>query len=233
MDVAVIAPAPCNFYLPVDWYLNNATVQQALGVALNYSFDANVILQNFGFPSAYYGQFALNASTGDAVRQDGLPNIKHLLANNVKVAFIFGDRDYRCPWTGGEATALAVNWTGQTGFLNAGYELLQGVTTPVDQGGLRALVKQHGQFSFSRVMDAGHSVSAYAPETVYQIFARTVGGVDIVSGQTAVSSVYSTTGPRDSWGWRNELADQSPQGCMVEGQWTSTNPWDAVIGYGA
>lgn len=229
MDVAVIAPAQCNFYLPVDWYLNNTTVQQALSVALNYSFDANVILQDLGFPSAYYGQFPLNASTADAVRQNGLSNIKYLLANNVKVAFIFGDRDYRCLWTGGEATALAANWTGQTGFSNAGYELLQGVTTPVDQGGLRALLKQYGQFSFSRIMDAGHSVSAYASETVYQIFARTVSGLDVVTGKTAVNSAYSTTGPRDSWSWRNKLPDQSPQGCMVEGQWTSTNPWDTVI----
>lgn len=228
--MAETANYTCPFWYPAYQYLNNATTQQGLGVALNYTPDANVILQNFGLPSIHLSMLPPNTSTGDAVRQNGLPNIEYLLANDVKVAFIFGDRDYRCPWTGGEATALTANWTGQTGFSDAGYEMMQGVTTPIDQGGLRALVKQHGQFSFSRVMDAGHSVSAFAPETVYRIFSRTINGLDVVTGEKTVGKNYSTSGPTDSWSWRNKLPDQPPQGCMIEGQYTSTNPLDALIG---
>lgn len=228
--MAQTVPAPCPFWIPAYYYLNNATIQQELGVALNFTPDANVIQQNFGLPGAYFGMFPLNASTGDSVRQNGLPNIEYLLAKGVKVAFIFGDRDYRCPWTGGEATALTANWTGQSGFANAGYEMLQGVTTPINEGGLRALVKQYGQFSFSRVMDAGHSVSAFAPETVYKIFERTVNGLDVVTGQQAAGKKYSTSGPTDSWSWRNKLPDQPPVTCMVEGQYTSTNPLAALVG---
>lgn len=212
------------------WYLNNATTQQALGVQLNFTYASNVVSQDFGFPSPYSGLFPANASSGDAIRQNGLPNIEFLLANNVKIAFMFGDRDYRCPWTGGEATALAANWTGQAGFAGSGYEEMQGITTLVEQGGLKALVKQHGQFSFSRVMDAGHTLSAYAPETVYRIFERTVRGVDVVTGKTTVNGSYSTTGPTDTWGWRNKLPAQPPQGCIVEGQFTGTYPWTSVTG---
>lgn len=212
------------------WYLNNATTQQALGVPLNFTYNSNVVSQDFGLPSPYSGLFPASASSGDVIRQNGLPNIEYLLANNVKIAFIFGDRDYRCPWTGGEATALAANWTGQAGFASAGYDEMQGITTPVEEGGLKALVKQHGRFSFSRVLDAGHSVSAYAPETVYRIFERTVRGTDVVTGETTVSDSYSTTGPTDSWAWRNKLPAQAPQGCIVEGQFTTTNPWDLLTG---
>lgn len=151
----------------------------------------------------------------------------------MKVAFIFGDRDYRCPWTGGEATALAANWTGQTGFVDAGYEEVQGIETPVEQGGLRAVTKQHGGFSFSRVLDAGHQVSAYAPETVYRIFERTLKGVDVVTGKESVGKGYSTSGPRDSWGWRNLLPSDLPPTCMVEGEWQETSPWTAVLEMGS
>jgi carboxypeptidase C (cathepsin A) len=98
----------------------------------------------------------ISEATGDAVRQDGLTNIEYLLDNNVKVAFVFGDRDYRCPWTGGEATGLAAKWDHQQDFANAGYEEIQGVTKQgTDHGGL---VKQYDRFSFSRVFDSGHAV---------------------------------------------------------------------------
>lgn len=229
-DVALDFPSPCDFYLPVNWYLDNATTQQALGVPLNFTYDSNVVTQNFGLPSACLGMFPLNASSGDVARQNGLPNIEFLLANDVKVAFIFGDWDYRCPWTGGEVTALAAKWTGQSDFSNAGYEMMQGITTPVGQGGLRALIKQHGNFSFSRIIDAGHAVSSYAPEMVHRIWERTIMGLDVVTGGMAVNDSYSTTGPLSSLGWRNIRPAQKPQSCMVQGQFTSTNPWDSVTG---
>ena len=141
---------------------------------------------------------------------------------------MFGDRDYRCPWTGGEATALAAKWAHRADFADAGYQELQGVTTPEDEGGLGAVVKQYGQFSFSRVFDAGHTVSAYAPETVYRIFERTLMGVDVVTGEKSIEGGYHTEGPKTSWEWRNQLPEKAPKTCMVEGQFTETNPWNEV-----
>lgn len=232
-DIAINASMlQCPYYLPVTQYLDSAPIQAALGVPLNFTQDSNVVNALFGLGafSAAPSNLPLSASTGDPVRQNGLPKIEYLLANDVKIAFIFGDRDYRCPWTGGIATALAANWTHQADFADAGYEELQGIKTPVSDGGLPAVVKQYDTFSFSRVLGAGHSVSAYAPETVYRIFERTIKGVDVVTGTKAVGSGYSTTGPRTSWGWRNVLPDSLRSTCMVEGQWAPTNAWSAVSG---
>lgn len=213
-------------------YLDTSSTQEALGVPLNFTYDPNVVIQVFGL-GALGGtntNIPLSAATGDSVRQNGLTNVEYLLANNVKIAFIFGDRDFRCPWTGGIATALAANWTHQDDFADAGYEELQGIQTPVSEGGLPAVVKQYDTFSFSRILGSGHSVSAYAPETVYRIFERTIKGMDVVTGTQMVGKGYHTTGPRTSWSWRNVLPNNLPPTCMVEGQWTATNPWSAVTG---
>lgn len=224
-DVAISLEDQCDYWIPVQWYLNNATTQQALGVPLNFTYQSPVVQSNFGVPTAYSSVRPLNASSGDAVRQAGLSNIEYLLANNVKVAFIFGDRDYRCPWTGGEATALAANWTHQLEFANAGYEEMQGIQTPIAEGGLPAVVKQYGSLSFSRVLGAGHATSAYAPETVYKIFDRTLRGVDVVAGSQPVDAGYQTQGPKDSWGWRNTLPATPPTQCIVEGLFLPPNPF--------
>jgi carboxypeptidase C (cathepsin A) len=45
------------------------------------------------------------------------------------------------------------------------------------------LVRQYGNFSFSRVFEAGHEVPAYQPETAYEIFRRAMFNLDIASGE--------------------------------------------------
>lgn len=166
-------------------------------------------------------------ATGDSTRQAGMANLEYLLGDGVKVAMIFGDRDYRCPWTGGEATAKAASWKHQKGFLAAGYQELQGLTSQGAKGGV---VKQFGQLSFTRVFDSGHSVSAYAPEAVFRVFNRTTFDKDVVSGQKAVGDGYHTTGPTDSWGWRNKMPAPIQNTCIVEGKFLPENPWAAVAG---
>lgn len=107
---------------------------------------------------------------------------------------------------------------------------MQGIVTPIDQGGLRAVVKQAGSFSFSRVLGAGHTVSAYAPETVAKIFNRTLSGVDVIAGAQVVEDGYATTGPRSSLGWRNELPVPAPDTCIVGGQFQDVNVWAQITG---
>jgi hypothetical protein len=233
-DVAIETPDQCPFYLPVYEYLNRPEVLASLGVPVNWTYDSNMITSLYGFPSDW--PFPING-TGDAFRQAGLPELEYLLGEGVKVALVYGDRDYRCPWTGGETTAKAAQWEHQTGFLAAGYERIQGLgeksestslnVSTTDTGGV---VKQYGQLSFSRIFNAGHSVNAYAPETVFRIFNRTMFGHDVVSGVVAANATdYHTTGPTDSWGWRNTLPPLIQDTCMVEGKFLPVNPWTALL----
>ena len=122
-DVAVHVPDPCPFYLSVANYLNLAEVEADLGDPVNFTYDSNLMNAVYGFPSPHQ-----IAGTGDAFRQPGMANIEYLLANRIKLVMIFGDRDYRCPWIGGEATAKAANWENQEGFLAASYEEIQGLS---------------------------------------------------------------------------------------------------------
>lgn len=57
-------------------------------------------------------------------------------------------------------------------------------------------VRQHGNYSFSRVFQAGHEVPAYQPEAAYQIFNRAIFGLDIATGtiNTEKDFEYSSKG---------------------------------------
>ncbi|EFX06048.1 carboxypeptidase [Grosmannia clavigera kw1407] len=223
-DVAVAEPDICPYYLPVEQYLNRVAVQQQLGVPLNFSLLSYTVDKVFGFASS---SPSLSSSTGDAARQAGVNNLAYLLDRGVRVALIFGDRDYRCPWTGGEPTAEAVMWSGQNAFLNAGYQKLQNL--PPDSHG--AVVRQAGQLSFTRVFDAGHSVSAYAPNTVFSIFSRTLAGLDVASGRLPAHDGYHTFGPANSYSWRNTMPSGWPitDSCMVAGKFLPVDPWVALV----
>ena len=188
---------------------------------MNFTYDNELITQLYGIPA---GAYNFN-ETGDSVRQAGLPNLEYLLQSGTKIALVYGDRDFRCPWTGAETTAKAAKWAHQQGFQNAGYTKIKGITSG-DQG----VVKQYGPLSFSRILDAGHAANAYAPEAVYRVFERAMFGKDVATGAQAAGANYHSTGPTDSWGWRNKLPADVPHTCMVEGKWTATNPWEPVLG---
>ena len=220
-DIAVHQPDPCVFDIAVTNYLNRADVQQSLGVPLNFTYDSTLVAAVFGNETPYP-----YSGTGDGARQAGVPNLEYLLANGVKIAFAYGDRDARCPWTGAENSVRLAKWAHQKGFASAGYTNIQGIKT-----GHQGVVKQYGLLSFARIFDAGHAVSAYAPEAVYRVFQRAMLGKDIATGtQQAVGKDYHTKGPTTSWGWRNTLPADVPHTCMVEGQWTATNPWEPLLG---
>lgn len=142
-----------------------------------------------------------------------IDDIAYLLDRGVRVALIYGkltvslrgypelinvpgDRDYICNYMGGEAVSLAVNYSKAEQFAAAGYEDVQVNSTYI--GGQ---VRQHGNFSFVRVFQAGHLVPAYQPETAFTIFERLIHGKSIATGQEIVASgndIYSSTGPKYS-----------------------------------
>ncbi|KAM0720596.1 hypothetical protein Q7P37_004732 [Cladosporium fusiforme] len=197
-DIANQLPNPYPPAWPTGW-ASRAWVQQALGARVN--FTANSYLTQSLF-------------RGDMVRRAGLQDLEYLLSRGIKVALIHGDRDYRCPWNGGEQLTLAANWPGAAAYRKAGYEEIRVNATYI--GGV---VKQHGLLSFSRVFDAGHSVSWYQPETSMQLFNRAVFNRDISTGKQNLSrrrlTKYSSQGPLDAWSWRNKLPASPEPVCYL------------------
>lgn len=180
-------------------FLNSAEVQAALGVPLNFTGLSDAVSSGF-------------TATGDFVRGGNLEALGKLLDRNVKVALVYGDRDYQCNWIGGEQISLAINSTFTAGFHAAGY-------TPIlnANGSTAGVVRQYGNLSFSRVFDAGHEVPFYQPETAYNIFARTMANKDVATGGVALSGSanYSTTGPASSFNIKNKLPPPQEAMCYL------------------
>ena len=155
------------------------------------------------------------SGTGDAVRRS-IDDFNQLLQNGVNVAMIFGDRDYQCNWMGAENLTLEAEWAGATAFSVAGYANIS--TNDSYTGGV---VRQVNGMSFSRVFQAGHSVSAWQPETVSRIFDRAMMRKDVATGQvdvpvgTSVVSGYSTSGPVSSLGIREVLPPSPAPLCNI------------------
>ncbi|KAJ5099821.1 hypothetical protein N7532_006822 [Penicillium argentinense] len=192
-------PFPPSYFLG---YLNQNWVQGALGVPINFTESVD---------SVYYGF----SSTGDYPRSDVrgyLEDIAYVLDSGIKVALVYGDRDYACNWIGGEDVSLLVNHAEATKFRAAGYAPLR--TNASYVGGQ---VRQHGNFSFTRVYEAGHEVPAYQPETAYEIFHRALFNRDLATGKvnTARNDSYSTSGPASTWHIKNEVPDSPEPLCYI------------------
>ncbi|KAJ9613638.1 hypothetical protein H2204_014793 [Knufia peltigerae] len=169
-------PFPDSFYLE---YLNQLSLQQAINVPVNYTQDSLAVFSAF-------------ASTGDYARNGIVQDLVNLLDSGVRIALIYGDRDYICNWLGGEAASFAIAGAAGSSYLPwfaAGYAPI--VTNGSYVGGV---VRQYGNLSFSRIYDAGHLVPAYQPETAFTVFSRIINGDDISMGNPADLSTYQSTG---------------------------------------
>ncbi|KAK8220320.1 Alpha/Beta hydrolase protein [Phyllosticta capitalensis] len=170
-----------NTVPPEYWkkYLNRAEVQDALGVAANYSSGNSEI---------YY---AFQAS-GDFVYPSFVKDMGMLLDQGVRVILYYGDADYICNWFGGEALSLAVNYTHATQFRSSGYAPF--LVNATEYGAVR----QYGNFSFVRVYEAGHLVPYYQPLASLELFRRAIEGRDMATGAMVLRDDLSTTGPPNS-----------------------------------
>lgn len=95
--------------------------------------------------------------TGDFILGDGLAKLGNLLDRGVKVALVYGDKDYQCNWYGGEAISKAIATKHAPEFEKAGYADI--VTNASYIGGF---VRQYGNLSFSRVFQAGHACKTFS-----------------------------------------------------------------------
>ena len=136
--------------------------------------------------------------------------MSYLLENGVKIAMVYGDRDYACNWIGGEAVSLAITYTNTADFRLAGYT---NITTNSSYVG--GLVRQYGNFSFSRIFQAGHEVPAYQPETAYKIFMRSLFNKDIATGETTLTDDYATKGMASTWSVKNAVPKSEQPFCYT------------------
>ncbi|KAJ9602835.1 hypothetical protein H2200_012615 [Cladophialophora chaetospira] len=177
---SVLDPFPDSLYLE---YLNQLSVQQALGVPVNYTQDSTAVFEAFN-------------TAGDYARDSVLQDLVDLLNSGVRVALIYGDRDYICNWLGGEAVSFAIAGAAGSSYqpwYTSGYAPIVANNSYI--GGV---VREFGNLSFSRIYDAGHLVPAYQPETVFTIFSRVIEGTDISMGLPADLSTYASLGDANS-----------------------------------
>lgn len=192
-------PFPNAHYLG---YLNTLSVQSAIGAQVNYTQTSETVSASF-------------LSTGDYVRGGQIEDLAALLVAGIRVAFIFGDRDFICNWLGGEAVSFAVAAAATrlqpsySAWYGAGYAPIVANSSYI--GGV---VRQYGNLSFSRVYDAGHLVPAYQPETAFTIFTRIIQGEDISTGEPVDLSSFGTEGDANATHINSAPAMASPT-CFV------------------
>jgi carboxypeptidase C (cathepsin A) len=189
-------PFPDLHYLE---YLNTRAVQQAIAVPVNYTQTSLTVLGAFN-------------STGDYARDGSLADLASLLESGVRVALIYGDRDYICNWVGGEAISFAIAGAVQpqyASWYSAGY-----ASIVVNESYVGGVVREFGNLSFSRIYDAGHLVPAYQPETAFTVFTRIIAGVDISLGISIDLSTFGTQGDANATQTNSAPPMQSPT-CFV------------------
>lgn len=157
-------------------YLGKADVKNALGVDLNYTMSNNEVY--FAFQQ-----------TGDFVWPNFIEDLEDILALPVRVALIYGDADYICNWFGGQAVSLAMNYTHSKEFQAAGYAPF------LVDGKEYGETREYGNFSFTRVYEAGHEVPYYQPVAALQLFNRTLNGWELPTGQKKLKPGFGSSGP--------------------------------------
>jgi hypothetical protein len=91
-------------------------------------------------------------------------------------------------WFGGEAVSLQVNYTHSADFRAAAYSPF--MVDNVEYG----KVRQHGNFSFTRVYASGHEIPYYQPKAALEFFRRVLGKKAVADGVADVTASYGTNG---------------------------------------
>ncbi|KAK8107050.1 Carboxypeptidase S1-like protein A [Apiospora kogelbergensis] len=210
-------------------YLASAPVLSALGVPVNFSSNSLAVAR--GFEQTY-----------DILRGGFLAAAGALLDAGVKVHLVYGDRDYACNWIGGERASLAVPHARAAEFAAAGYEPFLAASpgyTPSsweslgrDEGeeeAVAGMTRQVGNFSFTRVFQAGHEVPSYQPAAAYAAFMRALFDRDIATGLRRVTGDLATVGPADTWHIKNVPPAWPEPRCYILKPATCTSEvWEKV-----
>jgi hypothetical protein len=191
-------------------YLTEESVLSALGVPVNYSETSSAVSTQF-------------QNTLDILSGGYLDSVAYLLDSGIKVHMMYGDRDYAGNWIGGELASLAIPYSRQDEFKETGYAPL------LTSDGVSGMTRQLGNFSFTRVFQAGHEVPSYQPEAAYEIFMRATLGRDIPTGLLAVTDDFHTVGMKDTWSIKNVPPEVPESRCYVLKPDTCTpEAWESV-----
>ncbi|KAK8078672.1 serine carboxypeptidase [Apiospora saccharicola] len=196
-------------------YLASEPVLAALGVPVNYSEHSAAVSSDF-------------QRTYDMLRGGFLDAAGELLDAGVKVHLVYGDRDYACNWAGGEKASLAVPHKRADEFAAAGYEAFLAVAPDYvpsshlslgkdtdEKEVVAGMTRQVGNFSFTRVFQAGHEVPSYQPAAAYAAFMRAMFDRDIATGLRRVTSDLATVGPADTWFIKNVPPPRPEPRCYI------------------
>ncbi|KAF4481653.1 Carboxypeptidase S1 like A [Fusarium agapanthi] len=183
----------------IENFFNQPWVQRDLGVPLNFTTGVN----NIG--KVWLGQ------TGD-IMIGNLHAVERVVERGVNVALIYADRDYRCPWYGGENISLSLNFPSASEFRSAGY-------TPIKTNCsyTAGFVREHGNISFSRIFESGHGVAGYQPEALSVIFNRVMSRRDLATGEVDLRkhAGYKTKGRKSVRGVMNKVPESPVNTCFV------------------
>ncbi|KAG6199998.1 hypothetical protein E4U35_006438 [Claviceps purpurea] len=191
-------------------YLADEKTLGALGSPVNFTYISFPVSMGF-------------ASTLDEVHGGFLDAVGYLLDSGVKVHMMYGDRDFACNWIGGENSSLAIPYSRAQDFGKAGYAPMM---TSAGQGGL---TRQFGNFSFTRVLQAGHMIPSYQPEAAYEIFMRAQFNLDIATGKLPVHDELATVGPSSTWHVKQAPPKAPKPKCYILTPGTCTSDvWEKV-----
>lgn len=210
MDIA----QPKAEYFPaphIHGYLAQESVLQAIGSPVNFTWAAPAVAHGF-------------AATHDLVHGGFLDAVAYLLDSGVKVHMMYGDRDYACNWVGGESASLAIPYSRQEEFAEAPYGLFW------TSDGFSGINRQLGNFSFTRVFQAGHMVPSFQPVASYELFMRATFNKDIGSGTIPVDDDLINNG-EGFYRWIKQAPPKKGKGtCYVLQPGTCTaEEWQLVI----
>jgi len=137
------SPPLCYDFSASDIFLNDATVQETLGVTGRKWVECDSMVHTY-----LLGDWMLNL----------MPQIAEMLDNtDLEILVYSGDKDFVCNWRGGEAWTLATKWAHQEEFNAQPYE-----TWSVN-GEAAGEMRQFDNLHFLRVFDAGHMVPMDQP----------------------------------------------------------------------
>lgn len=134
-------PGLCYNFTNVDTWLNNDTVQQALGVDMKWGECNN------GPHIALTNDWMLEY-------QEKLPP---MLDAGIRGLIYAGDQDWICNWLGNKAWATQLDWNGLDGFSKAADKPWS------PDGTQRGIIRSYEDFTFLQVFQAGHMVPMDQP----------------------------------------------------------------------
>jgi len=158
IDLQCVPPPLCYDLSNITSYLNEASVQTALGVSSsNITWEACNNQVNGNFEIDELESYAYHVTT--------------LLEANIPVFVYSGMLDLICNYFGGDMWTSQLPWTGQDAFNDQAFTDYNG-----EDGKVAAHYKTSGGFTFMEVEGAGHMVPHDQPQFALEILQMILNG---------------------------------------------------------